>query len=205
MLLQYIFSKVTEKSKDNAFQIIMVICVLVIVGASIYNLMSKENKGTWTTKKYYELIPLTTIESEKGHSRSHRHKQEKGVKNKPGGDSKGEIICRDVLAKIFNDPFDKARPDFLKNPVTGGNYNLELDCFSPRLKIACEYNGRQHYNFIPFFHKNKETFMNQKYRDDMKRRMCKDMNIVLIEVPYTVELRDIESFIITELKKNNLF
>ncbi len=37
------------------------------------------------------------------------------------------------------------------------NFNLEIDCYSPKLKLGVEYNGAQHYKFIPHFHKNKEA------------------------------------------------
>ena len=105
---------------------------------------------------------------------------------------------------MFKRKFDKDRPNFLRNPVTGGDFNLELDCFDPELKIAVEYNGIQHYEYIPFFHKNKEAFLNQKYRDDMKRRICRENGIVLIEVPYTTKLEDIKGFIEKELKRNGI-
>jgi hypothetical protein len=120
--------------------------------------------------------------------------------NRVRADSKGEIECRRVLEKIFNKPFNKARPNFLNNPVTGGNFNLELDCYNEDLQIAVEYNGLQHYKYVPYFHKNNEAFLNQKYRDDMKRRICKDENIILIEVPYTVKVENIERFIKDELR-----
>jgi len=37
----------------------------------------------------------------------------------------------------------------------------------------------------------------------MKRRICKDYNITLIEVPYTIKVENIESYLIQELRKNN--
>ena len=113
-------------------------------------------------------------------------------------DSRGEIECRRVLEKIFKRPFNKIRPNFLNNPVTDGNYNLELDCYNDDLKIAVEYSGRQHYEYTPYFHKNKEAFYNQKYRDELKKRMCKDNGIILIEVPYTVKIENIEQFLVNK-------
>ena len=115
-------------------------------------------------------------------------------------DSKGEIETRRVLESIFKAPFKKARPDFLINPVSGGYHALELDCYNPKLKLAAEYNGEQHYKYIPFFHKNKEAFLNQKYRDDMKYRICKERGIDLIIIPYTVKINNIYSYIYNQLK-----
>ena len=97
-----------------------------------------------------------------------------------------------MLENAFDRSFGKARPNFLNNPVTGGNFNLELDCYNPELKLAVEYNGVQHYKYTPHFHKNNEAFLNQKYRDELKRRMCKDNMITLIEVPYTIMVENIK-------------
>ena len=47
--------------------------------------------------------------------------------------------------------------------------------------------------------------MTQKYRDDMKRRMCIENNIILIEVPYTVKNENIENYLKKELKKYGIF
>ena len=114
-------------------------------------------------------------------------------------ESKGERASRSAAERIFGKPFIKVRPDFLRNVVT--NHNLELDVYNEELKLAIEYSGRQHYEFVPFFHKNYEAFLNQKYRDEMKKNKCKEQGIQLIEIPYTVKLEDIESFIRIESKK----
>lgn len=128
-------------------------------------------------------------------------------KNRPPKVSSGEAECRKVLEEYFNKPFIKCRPDFMKNNVTSTEYeshNLELDCYNDELKIACEYNGRQHYDFIPFFHKSRDSFYNQKYRDELKRIMCINNGILLIEVPYTVPNTRIKDHIISILVKNKL-
>lgn len=101
--------------------------------------------------------------------------------------SDGERRTRAFLEARFGKPFPKARPDFLKNKVTQAN--LELDCYNDELRLAAEYNGRQHYEFVPYFHASKESFQNQKYRDEQKRAACAEHGITLLEVPYTEDAR----------------
>lgn len=120
-------------------------------------------------------------------------------KYKSDSDSMGENICRKYAEHIFKKPFEKARPDFLKNPVT--NSNLEIDCYSKELGIGIEYNGKQHYEYCPKFHNNKQDFYNQKYRDMIKRSNCMENGISLIEVPYTVKHIHIPLYIEKSLEK----
>ena len=121
------------------------------------------------------------------------------------GESKGEQACRRALFNIFRKEFVKVRPNFLNNPVTGGRANLELDCYNDDLKLAVEYSGKQHYSFTPFFHKNKEAFLNQRYRDELKRMKCKENGITLIEVDYTIPIEKIESHLRDRLKQLGYF
>ena len=110
-------------------------------------------------------------------------KSVKPVQAKKGrATSVGEEKCRSYLEKRFKVPFSKARPSFLTNPVTGSA--LELDGYNETLALAFEYNGRQHYEFSPHFHKNKSDFYNGQYRDEMKRNMCKKKGVRLLVVSY---------------------
>jgi|SRR5690606_4226535 len=121
--------------------------------------------------------------------------------------SAGERECRKVLEKLFNKPFTCQRPSFLQNDVTSTSdkkNNLELDCYNEELALAVEYNGKQHYDYVPFFHKTRDAFYNQKYRDEIKRRLCKENNVTLIEVPYSVQLNDIEDYLTKTLKELKL-
>ena len=82
--------------------------------------------------------------------------------------------------------------------------NLELDCYNEDLKIACEYNGRQHYEFLKHFHGTMEDFHKQKRNDQKTRENCIKNGIFLIEVPYTVKVPDIERFIVNKLSQSGL-
>lgn len=107
--------------------------------------------------------------------------------------SKGEEICCSVMEKIYGLPFYTVRPNFLKNPETGRN--LEIDCYNPELKIGVEYNGKQHYVYPNFTGMTKEEFYNQLRRDRFKRESCDLNGVYLITVPYTVKHQDIENYI----------
>ncbi|UUT40488.1 Uvr/REP helicase [carnivorous sponge associated iridovirus] len=111
-------------------------------------------------------------------------------------ESKGETECRRVIEKLLGKPFPKTRPNFMLNEVSG--HNLELDCYNDELKLAVEYNGEQHYKYIPYFHKTKDAFYNLKYRDEMKQRLCKQNGVRLITVPYTE--KNISEFITKQLE-----
>jgi len=184
-------SKFINFCKNYGFEIILAIIVSIIIIYSLYRTFKGE-KGNWS-KNYYT-YSLNDINSYKLKS-----------SNKKGApkESKGETECKRVLEKIFNKPFNKSRPNFLNNPVTGGNHNLELDCYNEEIGLALEYDGEAHAKYIPYFHKNKEAFYNQKYRDYMKDMMCKENGIVLIRVPHTVKLNNIEEFIMNKLQNYN--
>ena len=88
------------------------------------------------------------------------------------------------------------RPDFLRNPHTG--CNLELDAFDPISKNAIEYNGVQHYEYPNVFHKCKKDFELQVSRDRFKTERCAQENINLITIPYTE--KNIFTFILARIK-----
>lgn len=115
------------------------------------------------------------------------------TKQKRKTTSSGETECRRVAELLTGYKFPTARPNFLRNEIT--NANLEIDCYCAELGIGIEYNGKQHYEYVPHFHTSKDAFYNIKYRDQMKKRLCEENGITLIVVPYTVKIEDIEPFI----------
>ena len=184
--------KLLEHIENYAFEILFVACIIFVILFSIYRKIKGE-KGTWSN--YYRYPP--TI---KQNYIPRTRQPSSGKQFSQGKESKGETECRHILEQTFKKRFNKIRPNFLKNPVTK-NFNLELDCYNDDLKLALEYNGAQHYKYTPYFHKNKESFLNQQYRDELKRRMCEDNGITLIEVPYTVKNDQLEPYIMKKLSK----
>lgn len=115
-----------------------------------------------------------------------------------GFTSKLELQSKVILENVFKKPFERIRPDFLRNDVTG--QNLEIDLYNEELRLAVEVQGEQHYKFTPFFQKNKEAFMNQKYRDEMKKEKCRQNGVILIEVPYKVGEKGLREYLLDQLR-----
>ncbi len=104
-----------------------------------------------------------------------------------------EEHCRKIFEAIYGKSFVTCRPDFLYNPETG--QNLELDGYNEELAIAFEYNGKQHYEYPNAFHKSEEEFKNQVRRDIFKKKICKDLGITLISIPYHIDTNDLYDYI----------
>ena len=189
------FWKLKNFWEKYGFTILVVASVLFILLAWLFR-TRKRKHGSYT-RSYNDLYEDVRNENRLS---GHTYYPSKGSTRKQGSrESKGEGICRVVMHKIFNKPFSKTRPGFLNNSVTG--QNLELDLFNQDLMLAVEYNGEQHYKHVPFFHKTKDAFYNQKYRDEKKRAICKERGIKLIEVPYTVKPEQIEGHLRKECRK----
>lgn len=112
----------------------------------------------------------------------------------------GETLCKQALRRIFkNYEFKTIRPNWLKNPETGKN--LEIDLYCKELNLGIEYNGLQHYVFPNKFHKTREEFIAQVRRDQFKKKMCNLHKLNLIVVPYKIRKEYIELYIRKKLKK----
>lgn len=66
------------------------------------------------------------------------------------------------------------------------------------LKCLIEFDGEQHYKFIPHWHGDEEGFKIQQLRDNIKTEYCKKKNIKLIRIPYT-EFNNISSILDEEI------
>ncbi|MDP2908464.1 MAG: hypothetical protein Q8N77_01530, partial [Nanoarchaeota archaeon] len=112
-----------------------------------------------------------------------------------------ERICRKYFEIIFKEKFPKARPEWL---VNSKGKLMELDGYCKKLKLAFEYQGQQHYEPLKFFYYSKKRF-NKRIKDDKSKRvLCKQNNVTLIEVPFSVKYEKMKDFIIKKCKERNI-
>ena len=175
---------------EYGFQYMIYISIIFIILLGLYNLLTR-NKGKYT---WY-----------KNTSSSSGDEYIYNITSDDANTSKLELKSKIILETIFKKPFVRIRPDFLKNKVTGKN--MELDIYNEELKLAIEVNGNQHYKYIPYFHgkENKHKFYEQRYRDELKKLLCKENGITLIEIPYDVGEYGLKSYILQQLRLNKFY
>lgn len=118
--------------------------------------------------------------------------------------------CLEIMRDIFQCDFlVDYRPDWLKNPVT--KCNLEIDIYNADIitplgrGLGLEYDGKQHSEYNPHFHRSgPQEFIYQCKKDSWKDVMCQVRHILLIRIPSFVAYEDLERYICTKLRKEGL-
>jgi len=101
-----------------------------------------------------------------------------------------ESIGRKFFKEILPDeePIYNYRPNWLKNPDTG--HNLEIDIYYKNLKVGIEMNGSHHFT------------IDQLKRDRLKKELCEKVSVQL----YCIPLKNIKMlyFVRSKLKLNHI-
>lgn len=181
---------------DHGWHILLILLLFVFLILFVINQcsMRSSDASSVSFRDIYEYF-LGMILAPTYRSSSHRHTSSHQRQSPSQNMSRGELACKQFAEFYFQCRFDKIRPDFLKNPVTGEN--LELDLFNDELQLAIEYNGIQHYQYNAFMHKDsRDRFQNQQYRDMIKKDLCHKAGIRLITVPYSLPHEEIAPFLL---------
>jgi hypothetical protein len=93
-----------------------------------------------------------------------------------------ENIVNEILKEILPQYYFKRNLFYIWiiNPITGRS--LQLDFYNKELKLAIEVQGKQHY-VVSLYNNTQEKLEYQKYRDEIKRIKCSELNIKLIKIP----------------------
>ena len=89
--------------------------------------------------------------------------------------------ARKVLNEVF--PFDRVLEE-ISLPGTKSNKRnstLYADFYIPNRSLVVEVHGRQHFEYVSFFHQDRLTFHKARARDRDKKAWCEINQIELIE------------------------
>lgn len=97
-------------------------------------------------------------------------------------------LTRRAAERVFGVKFKvDQRPDWLRSPLSGRN--LELDLLNEEIGVAVEYNGYQHYVYPNKWHPSTDEgirkFLRGVRNDEIKRKICDEVGVYLIVVPYS--------------------
>lgn len=80
----------------------------------------------------------------------------------------------------------------LKVLINSKNYFIDFMVMLDQKKYFVEYNGIQHYEYVPHFHRGGiADFTKQINRDNVIKQYCKDNNVILIELSYKLKQEQI--------------
>ena len=99
--------------------------------------------------------------------------------------SKFHVRARNLLKTIFH---SYRILEEVKLPGSTESHRkgvLYLDFYIPQIMMAIEVHGQQHYDYTPFFHKNKADFALAQAKDDDKIRLCELNKIDIIVLKHS--------------------
>lgn len=111
------------------------------------------------------------------------------VRNREQSKSAGQYMLGRLLRSIYG--FNALVLEEFPIP----NERLWLDFFMPHHKLAFEYQGQQHDEFVKLFHGDKAGFNKAQARDARKREWCELNNLVLVEVRGTPSSKELQLLI----------
>ena len=113
-----------------------------------------------------------------------------------------EEQCRSVFEQLTGSSFPTKRPAWL---MGAHGKPLELDGYNEALKIAFEYNGKQHFSENTSWPSSEQNLQKIQSRDALKVRLCRENNVALFQINYDDDPELIPDIILNqyyELKAN---
>jgi hypothetical protein len=110
-----------------------------------------------------------------------------------------EYLMFTILDEIFTNEY-YIRNGYYSFLISPKGEPMQLDIFYPDRKLAFEYDGRQHSEYNPYFHKTKKQFRYLQECDILKDKICKEMGITLIRISHDKKIT--KDLIIEKLKKS---
>lgn len=96
-------------------------------------------------------------------------------------DSYVEAQIKDILNNL-NVKYKQEK--LITVPIWGKDHLIRADFYLPKQNCIIEFNGKQHYEYIPKYHKSEGSFKYQQERDAELEKYCLKNNINLMVFRY---------------------
>ncbi len=159
----------------------------------------------------HELAELCGLEFLSNYYRTMKTKYEWKCQNGHMSLIAADSVKRGVRCSYCHRGIKEEECRFIVENLTGHKFpvgriiGLELDGYCKDLNIAFEYNGKQHYEFMPHFHRSRIDFEKQIQRDDKKTAACQKSGINKLDIPYweATDRKSLTKYIVSSLKNFN--
>ena len=85
--------------------------------------------------------------------------------------------------------------------IPGCERKFRYDFYLPEHNMFIEFHGGQHYQFVKYFHKDQDGFLNQRFRDSLKKDLARLMGYRLVVVHYRhLRKRTLNSFLLKKIR-----
>jgi hypothetical protein len=115
----------------------------------------------------------------------------------------------EIITHYNKSKYNEIEKKVIKDLIKFGHVDCycKINICGSTIKLALEYQGRQHYKIVSKFHNTFEDLKHRKLLDKLKRELCKENKVILLEFPYDIDKYmnnnvKIQVYIIKELKEN---
>ncbi len=99
----------------------------------------------------------------------------------------------DLLAEILDEDYEwEWSHPLVRNPET--DWLLFFDGYFPELGLVVEYHGKQHYEYVPYWHKTEAAFERRQWLDGWKAERARVLGLTYMEIKYDEPFED-ESYL----------
>lgn len=100
-------------------------------------------------------------------------------------DGRGSHLQRDIFA-LCQDIYPKYDIVY-EYPI--GDLGQRIDIFIPHLGIALEIDGKQHFEFTRFFHKDETSWYSSIRLDEQKEKYLEEKGVKLVRIPFDTKIK----------------
>lgn len=124
----------------------------------------------------------------------------KPKKGSNGSASSKEGLMFDLLDNVLSkyEYINNGYYSWLQSPK---HVPMQLDRYYPGLRLGFEFQGKQHYQYNPYFHKTKKQFKYLQECDQLKIDLCQNNNITLVHIKYNKKIT--EDYLLLKIKEAN--